>query len=95
MAGELSRALESRHRVTVTALLAADRVDLARRILGSRLLAVSHSDGDSRVTITVGYDELGGVRQLLQFSDHIEVLRPHAARRIIHDLARQIALTHR
>ena len=95
VARELSRALESRHRVTVTALLDADRVDLARRILGSRLLAVSPADRDARVTITVGYDELNAVRQLLQFSDHIEVLRPQAARRIIRDLARQIALTHR
>jgi predicted DNA-binding transcriptional regulator YafY len=34
------------------------------------------------------------VRQLLQFGDHIEVLRPPAARRIIHDLATQIARTH-
>jgi predicted DNA-binding transcriptional regulator YafY len=81
--------------VTVTALLDAARVDLARRILGSRLLTVSDSDRDARVTITVGYDELDAVRQLLQFSDHIEVLGPQAARRIIHDLARQIALTHR
>ena len=94
VAGELSRTLESRHRVTVTALLDADRVDLARRILGSRLLAVSHCERDARVTITVGYDELDAVRQLLQFGDHIEVLRPQAARGIIHDLARQIALTH-
>ncbi len=94
VAGELSRALESRHWVTVTALLDADRVDLAHRILGSRLLSVSHADRDARVTITVGYDELDAVRQLLQFSDHIEVIRPSAARRIIHDLARQIAFTH-
>jgi predicted DNA-binding transcriptional regulator YafY len=95
VAAELSRALESRHRVTVTALLDADRVDIARRILGSRLLSVSHADRDVRATITVGYDELDAVRQLLQFSDHIEILRPQAARRIVHDLATQIALTHR
>ena len=94
VAGELSRALESRHRMTVTALLDAGRVDLARRILGSRLLSVSQADRDARVTITVGYDELDAVRQLLQFSDHIEVLSPLAARRIIHDLATQIALAH-
>ena len=80
--------------MTVTALLDADRVDLARRILGSRLLSVSHADRDARVTITVGYDELDAVRQLLQFSDHLEVIRPPAARRIIPDLATRIALTH-
>jgi len=95
VAAELSRALESHHRVTVTALLDADRVDIARRILGSRLLAVSHDDRDVRATITVGYDELDGGRQLLQFSDHIEILRPEAARGIVHDLATQIALAHR
>ncbi len=95
VAGELSQALESRHQITVTALLDADRVDLARRILGSRLRSVSQADGDARATITVGYDELDAVRQLLQFSDHIEVLRPRAARRLVHDLAGQIARTHR
>ena len=95
VAGELSRALESRHRMIVTALLNAGRVDLAHRILGSRLLSVSHADRDARVTITVGYEELDAVRQLLQFSDHIEVLSPLAARRIIHDLATQVALRHR
>ena len=106
VARELSRALESRHRVTVTALLDADRLDLARRILGSRLLTVGPADpvgpadhadpadGGARVTITVGYDEVDAVRQLLQFGDHIEVLRPPAARKIIHDLATQIARTH-
>ena len=81
--------------MTVTALLDADRVDIARRILGSRLLAVSHDDRDVRATITVGYDELDGGRQLLQFSDHIEILRPEAARGSVHDLATQIALAHR
>jgi predicted DNA-binding transcriptional regulator YafY len=95
VARELSEALESRHRVTITALLDADRVDIARRILGSRLQSVSHAGQDARVTITVGYDELDGVRQLLQFSDHIEILGPEAARRLIHDLAEQIVLAHR
>jgi hypothetical protein len=61
VAGELSQALESRH----------------------------------RVTITVGYDELDGVRQLLQFSSHIEVLHPEAARRLIYELAQQIVPAHR
>jgi predicted DNA-binding transcriptional regulator YafY len=95
VARELSRALESRHQVTITALLDADRVDIARRILGSRLRSVSYADRDARATITVGYDELAGVRQLLQFSDHIEILYPEPARRLIHDLAEQIVLAHR
>lgn len=95
VARELSQALESRHGVTITALLDADRVDIARRILGSRLLSVSHVGQDARATITVGYDELDGVRQLLQFTDHIEILRPEAARRIVRHLAGQIVLAHR
>jgi predicted DNA-binding transcriptional regulator YafY len=95
VATQLSRALESHQQITVTALLDADRVDLARRILGSRLRSVSQEDGDARATITVGYDELDGVRQLLQFSDHIEVLHPPAARKVVHDLAAQIARAHR
>jgi predicted DNA-binding transcriptional regulator YafY len=94
VAAQLSRALESRQQITVTALLDADRIDLARRILGSRLRSVSQEDGDARATITVGYDELDGVRQLLQFSDHIEVLHPPAARKVVHDLAAQIARAH-
>ncbi len=94
VAAELSLALESRHRVIVTALIDADRVDIARRILGSRLRSASVPDGDARATITVGYQELDGVRQLLQFSDHIEILRPLAARELIRELARQIAVTH-
>lgn len=94
VAAELSQALESRHRVTITALLDADRVDIARRVLGSRLRSVSHAGQDARATITVAYDELDAVRQLLQFSDHIEILRPEAARRMIHDLAERIARAH-
>jgi predicted DNA-binding transcriptional regulator YafY len=94
VAAELSLALESRHRVTVTALIDADRVDIARRVLGSRLRSASVPDGDARATITVGYEELDGVRQLLQFSDHIEVLRPLAARKLIREVAQQIAVTH-
>jgi len=94
VAEELSSALESSHRVIVTALIDADRVDIARRVLGSRLRSASVPDGDARVTITVGYQELDGVRQLLQFSDHIEVLRPRAARRLIYDLARKIGDRH-
>jgi predicted DNA-binding transcriptional regulator YafY len=95
VARELSHALESRHQVMITALLDADHVDIARRILGSRLRSVNRADHDARATITVAYDELAAARQLLQFSDHIEILCPEAARRLIHDLAEQIVLAHR
>lgn len=95
VAAELGRALESRQDVTVTALLRADRVDLARRVLGARLRTVGEAGGDGRVTITVAYDELDGTRQLLQFGDHIEVVHPEPARRLVHDLAQRLARAHR
>ncbi|MDV6289643.1 WYL domain-containing protein [Streptomyces sp. UP1A-1] len=76
-ARELGEALESREQVVVTARLDGASVDLARRILGARLRTVGdRQDGDGRVEITVAYGALDGVRQLLQFSDHIEVVAP-------------------
>jgi predicted DNA-binding transcriptional regulator YafY len=94
-AAELGRTLETRHQITVTALLDADRVDLARRILGSRLRSVAPGAADGRATITIVYDQLAAVRQLLQFSDHIEVTDPPAARELIRTLAEQLARRHR
>ncbi len=62
---------------------------------GSSTTVTPLAGQDARVTITVGYDELAGVRQLLQFGDHIDILSPEAARGLIHDLAAQIVLAHR
>ena len=120
-AAELGRSLESRHEITVTALLDADRVDIARRILGSRLRSVvpcpvardnttvsdstvsdttvsdttaSGSEG-GRATVTIAFEHLNGVRQLLQFSDRIEVTSPPEARQLICRLAEQLARKHR
>ncbi|OSC72952.1 transcriptional regulator [Streptomyces sp. 4F] len=95
-ARELGEALESRQDVIVTARVDAGSIDLARRILGARLRTVGdRPDGDGRVEITVAYGGLDGVRQLLQFSDHVEVVAPEPARRLIHRLAARIAHTHR
>ncbi|SFG66011.1 Predicted DNA-binding transcriptional regulator YafY, contains an HTH and WYL domains [Actinopolymorpha cephalotaxi] len=91
----LAAALEDRHEVIVTAVLDADREDIARRILGSRLRSVEATDDPESVRITVGYDQLDGVRQLLQFSDHIEVVHPPQARRLIANLGEVIARRHR
>lgn len=105
-AAELGRSLESRHEITVTALLDADRVDIARRILGSRLRSVvpgpvardnttvSSNEG-GRATVTIAFEHLNGVRQLLQFSDRIEVTSPPEARQLIRRLAEQLAHKHR
>lgn len=94
VAHHLGRALEGRHTVTVTALLDADRVDLARRVLRGRLRSIDQTGHPRRVTITIGYEQLDGVRQLLQFADHLEVVAPTAARELIQRLARDVALAH-
>lgn len=92
-ARELGEALESQAHVVVTAWAAADRLDLVRRILGARLRTAGDPRGDGRVEITVAYGHLDGVRQLLQFGEHIEVVAPEAARRLLHRLA--VGMAHR
>lgn len=89
----LRERVEDRGRVTVTARLRADRVDLARRILGTRLEEVGEAK-DGWCLITVRYPEVEGVRQLLQFGDHIEILAPHKARDRIGALALDLAERH-
>ncbi|AQS69441.1 YafY family protein [Streptomyces pactum] len=91
---ELSEALENRRHVLVTARLDAYCLDMARRVLGARFRTASDPGEDGRVEITVAYDQLDGVRQLLQFSDHIEVVAPEPARELVHRLATRIARTH-
>ena len=94
IAARLVEGLETRHTVRVTATLDAKTVDIARRILGNRLLSVEPTGAPDWVSIAVGYDQLDGVRQLLQFSDHIEVTDPPEARKLIADLARTITRRH-
>ncbi|REF35331.1 helix-turn-helix transcriptional regulator [Thermasporomyces composti] len=92
VAAGLVAEVEHQDTVRVTALLDVDTVDIARRILGSRLRRVEPVDG--RVRVTVGYDQLDGVRQLFQFADHIEVLDPPEARDLVARLARDLAQRH-
>ncbi|MFE7509069.1 helix-turn-helix transcriptional regulator [Promicromonospora sp. NPDC057488] len=94
VAGGLGQALETRHEVTVHALLDADGVDLARRILGSRLRTVGPADAAGRVPITLAYAQVEAARQLLQFADHIEVTGPPEARALLHRLAVATARRH-
>ncbi|MFD7026056.1 WYL domain-containing protein, partial [Promicromonospora sukumoe] len=94
VAAGLGQALETRHEVTVTALLDADGVDLARRILGSRLRTVGPADASGRVPITVAYAQVQAARQLLQFADHIEVTAPPEARSLLRRLATETATRH-
>lgn len=94
LARELANRLESGYDIVVTAELDASRRDLAERILGTRLLAVESDTHPSIVRMKIAYAELGGVRQLLQFADHIRVLDPPEAKRLIYDLARRVAEEH-
>lgn len=84
---------ESAGAVSVTVRLRANRVDLAHRILGTRLGSVTVAL-DGWCTAVVRYPDLASVRQLLQFGDHLEVLSPDAARDVIHRLAQDLALRH-
>lgn len=109
----LRAATEPAGSYVVRARLRRDRLDLARRILGARLVGVHEpddaagrpgvagagtgeqdTDEHDTVEITVRYEHPEGVRQLLQFADHIDVLSPPEARRRIHELAAHIARTH-
>nr|WP_268741908.1 WYL domain-containing protein [Corynebacterium variabile] len=88
---QLARNLERpEETVVVTAELHRGRLDIARRILGSRLIAVESSQDADTVKISVEYVEIGGVRQLLQFGDSIEVTEPDEARHLMVDLSRAI-----
>lgn len=89
----LAQALEKpRTTVTVTAELDPGTVDMARRIIGSRLVSVE--EGESVSTLTVAYEHIGGVRQLLQFGDHIQVTAPEEARELMAQLAAEILERH-
>jgi predicted DNA-binding transcriptional regulator YafY len=94
VADALVAGLEQRDDVHVTALLDASVVDMARRILGRRLLSVEPADHPDTVRIMIGYDQLDGVRQLLQFGDHIEVTDPPEARALVAELAGVLAARH-
>ncbi|MFF8681760.1 helix-turn-helix transcriptional regulator [Streptomyces sp. NPDC015237] len=93
-ARELGEALESEGRVVVTARVDAGSLDLARRILGARLRTAGEPGADGRVEVTVAYDRIDAVRQLLQFSEHIEVVAPREARELVCRLAAGVARTH-
>jgi len=94
VARRLGSELEGRQEVTITALLDLDRVDLARRILGGRLRSIDRTGDLRRATVTIAYDQIDGVRQLLQFADHLEVVAPAAARELVRRLARDVAAAH-
>lgn len=82
----LSASVEHRGSITVTAVLSFDRFELARRILGSRLTGSKPLDA-TRVEITMAYDQVEAVRQLLQFGAHLRITSPPEAQAVMRDVA--------
>jgi predicted DNA-binding transcriptional regulator YafY len=74
--------------------LRADRLDLAKRILGRRLARVSALNREY-VEITVAYDQLQGIRQLLQFGEHLTLTHPPEATRAMRDIVEAMASRYR
>lgn len=79
--------------VSVTVRLRESRLDLARRILGTRIHEISDTE-NGWCAVVVRYPDIESVRQLLQFGDHIEILTPEAARERIRQLATDMAERH-
>lgn len=89
----LKESVEAPGQITITARLRTSRLDLAHRILGTRLQQpIPVNQEWSQVAIH--YKEIEAVRQLLQFGDHIEVLAPTAARQRIRELAEDLTKRH-
>lgn len=84
---------ETPGRVSVTVRLRDSRLDLARRILGTRIHEVSDTES-GWCSVVIRYPNIESVRQLLQFGDHIEILTPETARERIGQLARDLAARH-
>ncbi len=80
-------------RVSVTVRLPENGLDLARRILGTRIYGVSDPE-NGWCTVVVRYPDIESVRQLLQFGNHIEILAPESARTRVSQLARDLAERH-
>ncbi|MFD7233722.1 helix-turn-helix transcriptional regulator [Streptomyces syringium] len=80
-------------RVSVTVRLRENGLDLARRILGTRIHDVSDTE-NGWCTVVVRYPDIESVRQLLQFGDHIEILTPETARKRMSQLAKDLAERH-
>ena len=90
---ELVHSFTTRPDITVRARLRSNRLDLASRILGTRLTSATKGH-DGWSTVTISYPDIESVRQLLQFGDHIEVLHPRDARNRMRELAAQLVAAH-
>ncbi|SJN25396.1 Transcriptional regulator, DeoR family [Micrococcus lylae] len=90
---ELVTGLSPTPGVEVQAMLRSTRLDLARRILGTRLVAAGVPE-EGWTPITVHYSDVESVRQLLQFGDHIRLLSPPGAIERFREIAAQIVQAH-
>lgn len=79
--------------IEVRALLRSTRLDLAQRILGTRIRRITSTEGEW-IPIIICYSDIESVRQLLQFGDHIHILAPDEAVVRFHDLAARIMQVH-
>ncbi|MEU2439858.1 WYL domain-containing protein [Streptomyces rubradiris] len=79
---ELRRRVEEREAgVEVTVRVRREWADLFRRMVAAELTAEPEDDGESPwVTARLAYPALRAVRQLLAFSDRVEILDPPEAR---------------
>ncbi|MET8582663.1 YafY family protein [Streptomyces collinus] len=67
--------------IDVTVRVRRERLDMFQRMVGALLTELPEDDGDGDwVTVRLSYPALRAVRQLLGFSDQVEVLDPPEAR---------------
>ncbi|MGE2735951.1 helix-turn-helix transcriptional regulator [Mycolicibacterium vaccae] len=90
VAGQLTSHWQTGDTFDVHALLDAEQLERARRILGSRLTADEPAE-PGFVRLTVACRDVEDVRQLLPFAGSLTVTAPAAARTRMRDLAREIA----
>lgn len=90
---DLLASLRPTPHVEVHALLRSTRLDLAQRILGTRIANVTTTSA-AWTPITIHYPDVESVRQLFQFGDHIRIQNPASAIKRFHELATQIAQAH-
>ncbi|QTE01042.1 helix-turn-helix transcriptional regulator [Streptomyces cyanogenus] len=90
---KLRRQVEEREKeVEVTVRVRRELLDMFRRMAAAQLTAAPEDGGDSAwVTARLAYPTLRAVRQLLAFSDRVEVLDPPEARAELLAGARSVA----
>ncbi|WP_159613454.1 YafY family protein [Glutamicibacter sp. JC586] len=89
----LKERTENLGHISVRVRLKENRLDLARRILGTRIHEVFDAD-NGWCTAVIRYHDIESVRQLLQFGNNIEILAPQSARERVRQLSLDLAQRH-